>query len=457
MNTPFSRMPGLRPPWIAVLGAIALLPWGASLRATVTLEVYFNNDGLPAGALAALVADVAGDGFLDLSDLSVSGTALVPGSTFGGGDDRILAVITATGGPEWVNGSGIGETIAGLDYAAHGIAEGTALALVVFPDLRSGDSFLLGDRYAVYRNISPGGSGGDIPFEAPADGGVYTLAAITPVDGGDFEPAAPEPGETYKTGNAGGGGDGLPDDHGNSRQDATAVEGGAFSGEIAPGDLDFFEFTLDGLSLLRARGTGGVPVEGWLFDEAGNLLSTPGGGPFGLERILAAGTYRIGLRGQGNAQTGNYSFDLDSKALPDRRPDLTIGGPGGGQKGRDRYSTSGAGQQVRVISKAGRRVRVAFTVGNDAGLDSVIGFQASRGNRFVKTTYLRTSGGTLNVTGLAVTRGYLEDYAPLSSRSYLADFSPTPSGKRSGKRVGFLLNAKAGSLLDRGIINLSID
>lgn len=457
MNTPFSRTPGLRPPWIAVLGAIALLPWGASLRATVTLEVYFNNDGLPAGAIAALVADVAGDGFLDLSDPSVSGAALVAGTTFGGGDDRILAILSATAGSEWVNGSGIGETVAGLDYAEHGIAEGTDLALYVFPDLRSGDTFLLGDRYVVYRSTSAGGSGGDIPFEAPSDGGVYTLAAITPVDGGDFEPSSPESGETYETGNAGGGGNGVPDDHGNSRQNATPVDGGSVSGEIAPGDLDFFEFTLDGLSLLKARGTGGVPVEGWLFDEASNLLSTPGGGPFGLERILAAGTYRIGLRGQGNAQTGNYRFDLDSKALPDSRPDLTLGSPGAGQKGGDRYSASGAGQQVRVISKSGRRVRVALTVGNDAGLDSVIGFQASRGNRFVKTSYHRTSGGTLNVTGLAVTRGYREDYAPLSSRLYLADFSPTPSGKRSGKRVGFLLNATAGGLRDRGIINLSID
>jgi len=455
MKTPSRRICGVHPRWIAALGAMFLFAGAGWLRATVTLEVYFNNDGLPAGALAALVADVAGDGFLDLADPSVSGTSLVPGATFGGGDDRILAVVSATGGPEWVNGSGIGETIAGLDYAAHGITEGTDLALVVFPDLRSGDSFIIGDRYVVYRNTSVGGSGGDIPFEAPADGGVYTLAAITPVDGGDFEPAAPEPGETYETGHGGAGGDSVPDDHGNSRQSATRVSGWTFSGEIAPGDLDFFEFELNGLTYFTPRG-GGVPVEGWLFDEKGNLLASPGHGGFMLSRILSAGTYRMGLRGQGNAQTGNYSFDLDSRALPNSRPDLTIGRPGGGQKGGDRYSTSGAGQQVRVISKSGRRVRVAFTVGNDAGLDSVIGFQASRGNRFVKTTYLRRSGGALNVTGLAVTRGYLEDYAPLSSRSYLAEFFPTPSGKRSGKRVGFLLNARSGSLLDRGIVNLSI-
>jgi len=457
MNAPASTPRASRARWLAIPGALALLLGVGQARATVTLEVYFNNGNLPAGALAALVADVAGDGFLDLADPTVSGTPLVVGGSIGGGDDRILALVSAAAGSEWVNGTGIAETVAGLDYAALGIAEGTALALYVFPDLRVGDDFfILGDRYVVYRSSVAGGSGGDIPFEAPSDGGVYTLAAITPVDGGDFEPSGPKPEETYETGHAGVGGDGIPDDHGNSRHTATPITDGTVIGSIHPGDLDFFEFTLDGLSLLSARTLGEALTEGWLFDADGNVLAAPGGGGFALQRILAAGTYWIALRGSGNEQTGTYSLNLSTRTLPQRRPDLTLGRSVSRQIGKDLYSPSGAGQIHRVHSRKGRRARAVFSVWNDGGLDSAIALHATRGNRFVRVRYRRITGGTLNVTGLAVSRGFLADYAPLTARFFRVDLVPTRRGKTAGRGRDFRLDATDGPLRDRGVVSLKV-
>jgi hypothetical protein len=456
MKTPPLQLPRFHGHCLSALFAVGLFAGAATVRATVTLEVYFNNDGLPAGALAALVADVTGNGFLDLSDPSVSGTALVPGARFGGGDDRILAIVSATGGTEWVNGSGIGETVAGLDYAAHGITEGTDLALYVFPDLRSGDAFVLGDRYVVYRSADAGDSGGDIPFDAPADGGVYTLAAITAADGGGFEPSSPAPEETYETGNAGAGGDGTPDDHGNSRQTATPITGGTVIGEIAPGDLDYFEFTLDGLSLLTSQASGAAITEGWLFDGDGNLLASPGEWAGVLERILGPGTYRIALRGGGNDEAGTYSLFLSSRALPESQPDLTLGKSTARQLGNDFYSPSGAGQLHRIITKPGRRARTIFTVGNDGGYDSQLALNSTKGNRFVQAKYMKLSDGVQNVTALAVTRGFLANYSPLTSRLYQVDLTPAKGGKTVRKRSTFLLNASSGILRDRGVVSLQI-
>jgi hypothetical protein len=442
--------------FFGVVGAVALAMAGLPLRATVTFEVYFDHGGLPAGAIAALVADVSGDGFLDLADPLVSGSPLVAGATLGGDDDRILAILTANEGAEWFHGGGIGGIVAGLDYASHGITAGTDLILCVFPDLRSGDTFILGDRYVVYRNANAGGSGGDTPFEAPADGGVHVLAALTALDGGTFDPANPAPGETYETGHAGAGGDGVPDDHGNSRGEATSITAGSFSGELAPGDLDFFEFTLGGLSLVNLLPAGGVPTEGWIFDADGGLIAGPGGAGFGQERILSAGIYRIGLRGTANTQTGNYRFNLAAKSLPEIMPDLALGASEASQRGLGVLSSSGQGQTYPVTAKSGRRVRVIFSVGNEGGLASEVGLQASPGNRYVKASYLITSGGAVNVTALVTTRGYFADYAPLSRRLYHADFTPSRAGEKTGRGGSFVLDARSGSLIDRGLVPLSI-
>lgn len=428
-------------------------------RATVTLEVYFENGSIPEGALAAVVADVNGDGFLEMTDSAVSGTTLSVGASIGDSDDRVIAVFSSVAGPEWASGAGFGDTLPSLDYDAHGISEGTDLIIYVFPTHSvAGSVFILGDEFVVYRNSNPGGSGGDIPFEAPADPGVYALSALTSGNGGDFNPGSPVSGETYLAGNAGSTGNGSPDDHGNSRQGATSLSYGGSSGSIDPGDLDFFEFIVTEPTTLTMSGSGEVLTKGWIFDEAGNVIYSPnGGGPFSLQKLFEPGKYYLVMQGSDGAAQGDYdlAFEVVAKAASaSGRPDLTIGPSIGKQQGRGVMSPSGAGQVLVVKAKRGKKVSAVLSISNSGGQAATLGLRGSKGSKFHKMKYIQLGGG--NVTASVGSSGHLTNYNPGQTISYKVDMKPTKAGKERGKKGKFSFDATGGGQMDRGVVKSKV-
>ena len=427
----------------------------ASLRATVTLEIQFEDGTIPDGALAAIVADTAEDGFLPMTETSVSGTVLSVGSAFGGGDDTIIAFFNASSGSEWTSGTGIAESLPSLDYDSLGISEGTPLAIYVFPDMTApGALFILGDRYVVYRNSNTGGSGGSIPFSAPPDPGVYAVAALTAENGGTFDPEALVSGETYETGNVGATGGGGPGDIGNSRHDAFLLTQGIQPGHLTAGDLDFFRFVLTEPSVLLAGLNSAILAQAWIFDEQGNVIYSPDGSSlFDFEEILQPGTYFLALLGENPSETGNYSLSLASRGIILAKPDITVGGSPSKQKGAKIYNSSGARQQFTAKSKQGRKVRSFFTVGNAGDLDGTLGIRGSAGNRFYRLKYV-SIGGAGNVTASIRRGGYLSSYSPSQSVLYRLDLKPTRDGKSRGKSGSFKIDSSGEGGVDTGKIKV---
>jgi len=430
----------------------------SSALATVTVEVYFENGSIPTGSLAAIVADTNEDGFLPLTDSIVSGSALSVGALIGGSDDRIIALFSSTAGPEWSPGAGFGHTLPSLDYAAHGISEGTPLIIYVFPSHSvAGSFFIIGDEFIVYRSSASGGSGGDIPFEAPADPGVYTLSALTSGNGGDFDPVSPAPEETYLAGNAGSTGDGSPDDHGNSRQDATSLSIGGSSGNLAPGDLDFFEFLVTESTTLTMSGSGEALTKGWIFDEAGNLIYSPeGGAPFSFQRLFDPGKYFIVMQGADESEEGDYdlSFEVAKAASAPGSPDLTIGTSAGKQKGGGLYSPSGSGQVLVVKAKRGKKVTAVLSVSNSGGQSASLVLRGSKGSKFHKMKYIQLGGG--NVTASVGRGGYTASYNPGQIIFYKVDMKPTKAGKERGKKGKFTFDAAGAGGSDRGVVKTKV-
>ena len=442
---------------------IAALGFGfwCPVQATVTIEFYFEDGMIPDGALAALVADTGDDGFLTMADPSISGTTLTVGSGIGGGNDIILSLMNASAGAEWHSGAGIGDTLAAIDYDALGVTEGMELAVYVFPDLtRQDGNLIIGDRFTIYRNDSAGGSGGSIPFEAPADPGVYTLSVLTTDNGGDFEPNHPGTGESYEMGNTGmPAGLGL-DDHGNSRRDATMITNGqSLSGSLSPGDLDFFQLELVDLSYLLATPSGSIFSRGLLYDENGNLVDelSPANDNLVRNTPIQVGTYYFALIGDGGSQDGAYDLKLKRNPIVTVRPDITIGKSVGGQRGDGVYNATGGGQTYTGKSQKGKRVSAIFSVGNDGDAHSEVDVQGSRSDGYYKVKYFKLTGGRANITSqVARGGGFSIRYESMERRTFQVQLKPTGRAKKRRKRGKFAIDAAGGDSSDRAGLKVKI-
>jgi hypothetical protein len=434
-----------------LLAAAVLFSFAGTLLATVTIEVCYSDPNLANGSIAVLVADVNEDGFLSPSDTSAVGTLLSSGETIGGSDDLILHVFQAENGAHWNGAAGILETIEALDYASLGIAPGKSLILYSFPNITQiGASLALGDQVNVFRNTQAGGSGGDIPFVAPADSGVYTLAALPPDLGGDFDPQNSGGSWTFETEAAGlPGGGGGPDDHGSSRSSATLLTTGVGApGALTQGDLDYFSVEVNGLSQVTAYTTGTTDTVGHLYapdggalnspsedDDAGELLNFRSSGI-----VHSAGIVTLGVRGKNDAQAGDYEVFLEVNPLAEYQTDLTIGQSVSRQIGDGVYTTSGAGQTVAQKLKKVKLGRFYFEGQNDGGLLDDLTFTGTKGNRKFRVSYFKTSDGIENVTASMAAAGYLQNIDPLEGVGFRVD----TKGSRLVKKKG------------RGSLNLSI-
>ncbi len=128
--------------------ALALAACVPNASARVSVEFQFGGLTLPPGTVGVLVADVAGDGFAFPADFP--GATLSPGSSFA--DDIVVAVFSENGSPGWGSAKGFSVHLAGLDYAALGVAEGQQLILHLFPDLAPGGAIRPGEPHLSYRS-----------------------------------------------------------------------------------------------------------------------------------------------------------------------------------------------------------------------------------------------------------------------------------------------------------------
>ncbi len=439
--------------------ALGILAVGTELRATVTLEIQFENGMISGGSLAAIVADTADDGFTSLTDPSVSGTLLSTGSTIGTSDDLIITVFNASTGPEWASGAGFADTFTSLEYSQVGISEGMALAIYVFPGIASpGSLFILGDEFVSYSSTTKGGSGGTIPFVAPPDPGVYAIAALTNENGGTFDPMAPTMEEAYRSGNAGATGEDGNDDIGNSRSTASSLTVGSFSGELTDGDLDFFKFVVTETSIFSAALNAGILADAWVFDENGNIIYSPdGSSPFQFEQTLEPGTYYIALRGRESSSPSNYSLNLSRRGLVlilPASPDLTIGKSPGEQRGLGVISASGVGQSYITRTRAGKKVRSFFSVRNQGNVQGFFHVKGPSKHKFYNFKYRSTSAG--NITAAMKRGGFLSAYPANGSIFYRLDLKPTKEGRKRGKSGKFKIDSSGGDSVDRGKVKVKV-
>lgn len=421
-------------------------------EATVTLEVCYEDGMLQNRSVVVLVADGGDEVFLSPSDASAVGTVLSEGQTFGASDDHILAVFQAEGGDHWQGSAGVLATVAALDYATLGIEEGTPLVIYAFPNImQPGASIALGDEVIEYRNTEVGGSGGDIPFTAPPNSGVYTLAAITPALGGTFDPTDPSNSEEFESFSAGLPGNGSdPDGTGNSRDTAIDLTStsGAVVGSLSQGDLDYYSVQVNGLSQVTAYTTGITDTLGFLYAPDGSALNTPveddDAGEFLNFRssgiVHSAGEVTVGVLGKESITAGDYEVFLEVQPLSGYRSDLTIGRGATNQIGDDIYTTSGAGQAVSQKLKKVKLGRFYFEGQNDGGLLDDLTFTGTKGNRKFRVSYYKTSDGIENVTASMAAAGYLQNIDPLQAVGFRVD----TKGSRLVKKKG------------RGTLNLSI-
>lgn len=431
-----------RPLTRILLAALFGLAMERAALATVTIEVFFENGALPDDTVALLVVDKSNNGFTPLSDPGVIGTRFEAGGTIGSGDDTILAVFLASNGDEWAANAGIAEVIAGIDYEQLGLSEGMPLAIYAFPGLSGASRRIIhGDDFIVYRDTGTGGSGGTIPFALPADPGFYTLAAITAVNGGTFDPGNPGATETLLAGNAALETTG-PDDHGNGRGSATAMTGNqTLGGLITLGDVDFFRIELVRPSVFSAR-TAGVATVLEVLNEEGN--------PVLAGQVLAPGVYFVAVRGGSGGLEGPYTLAVSSRAALSARPDGRIGATRGRQIGANRVNRTGRGQTVNLISIRGRAMQAFFTIQNRGDYQGTLSVRASVGNRDYQLRYLRLTGGTANVTA-AVRRGSGHNgaYARNGAILYRLEIKPTRKGIAKRKRGNFAIDARGGGIVDR--------
>ena len=133
------------------------------------------------------------------------------------------------------------------------------------------------------------------------------------------------------------GGGGTGDDHGNTRDSATAVAiPSTTDGHLGRGDEDYFRIDVEQRGTLRLQTSGSIDTYGDFYNGSGRLLNTNddsgAGRNFRIETgILEAGVYYLKVRGFASSSTGNYRLSVEGSARGGggnrTRPDLVVESP----------------------------------------------------------------------------------------------------------------------------------
>lgn len=168
---------------------------GTLAQASVTLNFDFGPAYTAGGAsmvnngsIGVLVADTSGSGFAQ--GASLIGSTLTAGGSLGG--NRILGVVGAsdisTVGDFGFSSSILVNDFTGITTGSSTGAGGTPLMFYWFPGISSAGATLAGgESYGFFRSDTiDAGSGSEISFNMPADGGAYALAAYDTTLGGGY-------------------------------------------------------------------------------------------------------------------------------------------------------------------------------------------------------------------------------------------------------------------------------
>lgn len=174
--------------------ALLFMTLGTLAQASVTINFDFgpaytaggasmvNN-----GALGVLVANTSGSGFAQ--GASLIGSTLTAGGSLGG--NRILDVFGAKDISSGTFGYSSAISVSDFTGITNGNATGaggTELMFYWFPSITTAGSTLAGgESYGSFRSSTiDAGSGSQISFNMPADGGAYALAAYDTTLGGGY-------------------------------------------------------------------------------------------------------------------------------------------------------------------------------------------------------------------------------------------------------------------------------
>ena len=111
-------------------------------------------------------------------------------------------------------------------------------------------------------------------------------------------------------------------DHGDSLPSATLVAlGSSATGELLPGDTDYFRVEVRRTGILAAHATGDLDTHGAIEDSVGTVVASDDdsgeGANFRVSAVVAAGTYYVRVRGYANSQTGPYTLHVTDDAHGD--------------------------------------------------------------------------------------------------------------------------------------------
>lgn len=113
----------------------------------------------------------------------------------------------------------------------------------------------------------------------------------------------------------------IEDDHGNSANTASPLNGSANGRLEVGGDIDAFSFTVRANSEIAINSSGNTDVFGSVTDSSGNLLGNNDNGGsnqnFRLSGTLPVGTYTLLVQGASPAITGNYQVSLTQAEIVD--------------------------------------------------------------------------------------------------------------------------------------------
>lgn len=135
-------------------------------------------------------------------------------------------------------------------------------------------------------------------------------------------------------------------------------------------------------------------------------------------------------------------------------PDTQVGTKASKLKGNNVHNTSGSGQKTTGKSKGGKKkIKFYGDVENDSEFADDFRITGTKGNKFFKAKYFRTTAGKTNITAQVVAAGYLaEAVDPGSREKLLLEVKPKKKAKGVKKKRSFKVTASSeyGTAIDRG-------